>query len=319
MREQNELRYRKIPMNNGRSIPALGFGTLIPDLGDTLRATRAALEAGFRQFDCSERYRNEEAVGEAIQGVLREGTVRRDDLFIATKLWNNNHRPERVKPAFEASLRKLRLDHVDLYLMHTPFAFRPGDDQDPRDENGKTIYDEGVTLPETWGAMERLVDEGKCQAIGLSDVGLEHLAEINRSARIHPAVVQVEAHPYLPQWELLEACREGGIVFLAFAVLGHSFEPKLLEDEVIKKVAAAAESTAAQVCIAWALQRGTAILTTSTSANHIRESLDVSSLPESAMEAIKGITTRYRFNKVVETGLPGFIPREADRKGATAK
>jgi diketogulonate reductase-like aldo/keto reductase len=319
MREQNELRYRTIPMNNGRSIPALGFGTLIPDLGDTLRATRAALEAGFRQFDCSERYRNEEAVGEAIQGVLREGTVRRDDLFIATKLWNNNHRPERVKPAFEASLRKLRLDHVDLYLMHTPFAFRPGDDQDPRDENGKTIYDEGVTLPETWGAMERLVDEGKCQAIGLSDVGLEHLAEINRSARIHPAVVQVEAHPYLPQWELLEACREGGIVFLAFAVLGHSFEPKLLEDEVIKKVAAAAESTAAQVCIAWALQRGTAILTTSTSANHIRESLDVSSLPESAMEAIKGITTRYRFNKVVETGLPGFIPREADRKGATAK
>ena len=319
MKEQNELRYRTILMNNGRSIPALGFGTLIPDLGDTLRATRGALEAGFRQFDCSERYRNEEAVGEAIQGVLREGRVRRDDLFIATKLWNNNHRPERVKPAFEASLRKLRLDRVDLYLMHTPFAFRPGDDQDPRDENGKTIYDEGVTLPETWGAMERLVDEGKCQAIGLSDVGLEHLAEINRSARIRPAVVQVEAHPYLPQWELLEACREGGIVFLAFAVLGHSFEPKLLEDEVIKKVAAAAESTAAQVCIAWALQRGTAILTTSTSANHIRESLDVSSLPESAMEAIKGITTRYRFNKVVETGLPGFIPREADRKGATAK
>ena len=319
MSEQNELRYRKILMNSGRSIPALGFGTLIPDLGDTLRATRTALEAGFRQFDCSERYRNEEAVGEAIQGVLREGRVRRDDLFIATKLWNNNHRPERVKPAFEASLRKLRLDYVDLYLMHTPFAFRPGDDQDPRDENGKTIYDDGITLPETWGAMERLVDEGKCRAIGLSDVGLEHLAEINRSARILPAVVQVEAHPYFPQWELLDACREAGIVFLAFAVLGHSFEPKLLEDEVIKKVAAAAGKTTAQVCIAWALQRGTAILTTSTNADHIRESLDVSPLPESAMEAIKGITTRYRFNKVVETGLPGFIPREADRKGATAK
>jgi diketogulonate reductase-like aldo/keto reductase len=319
MSEQNELRCSKIPMNNARSIPALGFGTLIPDLGDTLRATRSALEAGFRQFDCSERYRNEEGVGEAIQGVLREGKVRRDDLFIASKLWNNNHRPERVKPAFEASLRKLRIEYADLYLMHTPFAFRPGDDQDPRDENGKTIYDDGVTLPETWGAMERLVDEGKCRAIGLSDVDLTHVTEINRSARIRPAVVQVEAHPYLPQWELLEACREAGIVFLAFAVLGHSFEPKLLEDDVIKKVAAAVGKTASQVCIAWALQRGTAILTTSTNANHIRESLDVSPLPESAMEAIKGITTRYRFNKVVETGLPGFIPREADRKGAAAK
>jgi alcohol dehydrogenase (NADP+) len=316
MSGQNELRSRKIPMNDGRNIPALGFGTLIPDLGDTLRATRAALEAGFRQFDCSERYRNEEAVGEAIQDVLREGKVRRDDLFLATKLWNNNHRPERVKPAFEASLRKLRLDYVDLYLMHTPFAFRPGDDQDPRDENGKTIYDDGVTLPETWGAMERLVDEGKCRAIGLSDAGLEHLAEIIRSARIRPAVVQVEAHPCLPQWELLEACTEAEIVFLAFAVLGHSFEPKLLEDDVIKKVAAALGKTTAQVCIAWALQRNTAILTTSTNADHIRESLDVSPLPESAMEAIKGITTRYRFNKVVETGLPGFIPREADRRSA---
>jgi diketogulonate reductase-like aldo/keto reductase len=201
MSERNELRYRKIPLNNGRTIPALGFGTLIPDLRDTQRATRTALEVGFRQFDCAERYRNEEAVGEAIQGVLGEGSVRRGDLFIATKLWNNNDRPERVKPAFEASLRKLRLDYVDLYLMHTPFAFRPGDDQDPRDENGKSIYDDGVTLPETWGAMERLVDEGKCHAIGLSDVGLEQLAEINRSARIRPAVVHVEAHPYLPQWD----------------------------------------------------------------------------------------------------------------------
>jgi diketogulonate reductase-like aldo/keto reductase len=319
MSDQNELRYRKIPMNNGRAIPALGFGTLIPDPGETRRATRTALEVGFRQFDCSERYLNEEAVGEAIQGVLREGTVQREDLFIATKLWNNNHRPGRVKPAFEASLKRLRLEYVDLYLMHTPFAFRPGDDQDPRDENGKTIYDDGVTLPETWGAMERLADEGKCRAIGLSDVDIAHVTEINRSARIRPAVVHVEAHPYLPQWELLEACREAGIVFQAFAVLGHSFEPKLLKDDVIKKVAAAVGKTAAQVCIAWALQRGTAILTTSTNADHIRASLDVSPLPESAMEAIKGITTRYRFNKVVETGLPGFIPRGADRKDATAK
>ena len=319
MSGQNELRSGKIPMNNGRTIPALGFGTLIPDLGDTLRATRTALQVGFRQLDCSERYRNEESVGEAIAQVLREGKVRRDDLFVATKLWNNNHRPERVKPAFEASLRKLGLDYLDLYLMHTPFAFRPGDDQDPRDENGKTIYDHGVTLPETWGAMERLVDEGKCWAIGLSDVGLEHLAESHRFARIRPAVVQVEAHPYLPQWELLQACREAGIVFLAFAVLGHSFEPKLLEDDVIKKVAAAVGKTTAQVCIAWALERGTAILTTSTNADHIRESLDVSPLPETAMEAINGITTRYRFNKVVETGIPGFIPRQADRKGTAAR
>lgn len=319
MSDLEDFRSKTLPLKNGRAIPALGFGTLIPDPRDTVRATKAALEAGFRQFDCSERYRNEAAVGEAVEGALRGGVVRRDELFVATKLWNNNHRPERVKPAFEASLRRLRLDYADLYLMHTPFAFRPGDDQDPRDAEGKTIYDAGVTLGETWGAMEQLVDEGKCRAIGLSDVGIEHMEEIGRSARIAPAVVHVEAHPYLPQWELLEACQKTGAVFQAFAVLGHSSEPRLLDDEVIRKVAAETGRTPAQVCIAWGVQRGTAILTTSTNAEHIRASLDVAPLPESAMEAIRGITTRYRFNKVVETGLPGFIPRQPEKKGASAK
>jgi diketogulonate reductase-like aldo/keto reductase len=313
MPELNDLRLKKIPMNNGKEIPALGFGTLIPDLRDTLNATRSALEIGFRQFDCAERYRNEIAVGGAFEGVLQKGIVRREDLFIATKLWNNHHRPERVKPAFEASLRALRLDYVDLYLIHTPFAFRPGEDQEPKDESGKIVYDNGVTLPDTWGALERLVDEGKCRAIGLSDIGIAHLADVNRSARIKPAVVQVEAHPYLPQQELLDACKPTGTVLLAFAALGHSSEPRLLEDPVIKEVAAATGKTVAQVCIAWGIQRGTAILTTSKNPDHIRESFDISALPESAMKAIDGITTRYRFNQVVETGIPGFIPRESAR------
>jgi len=306
---QEDLRSRTIPMNNGRSIPALGFGTLIPDLADTLRATTDALEAGFRQFDCSERYRNEQAVGTAIDAVLHTGAVRRDDLFIATKLWNNNHRPERVKPAFEASLEKLRLDYADLYLMHTPFAFQPGDDQDPRDQNGKTIYDHGVTLPETWAAMERLVDAGKCRAIGLSDVGLEHLAEIIRSARIPPAVVQVESHPYLPETELLGFCKEKGIVFLAFAPLGHGMRPGLLQDPVISSIAARVGKTPAQVLLAWAVQRGTALLTTPKNAAQAKENLDIVALPEDAFNEINRIQTRQRLNPVVNTGVPGFIPQ----------
>jgi alcohol dehydrogenase (NADP+) len=109
---------------------------------------------------------------------------------------NNHHRPERVKPAFEASLKRLQLDYVDLYLIHTPFAFQPGDEQDPRDESGKVIYDDGVTLLDTWGALESLVDEGRCKAIGLSDVNVEKAKEIFESARIKPAVVHVESHPY---------------------------------------------------------------------------------------------------------------------------
>src|ERR1043165_3174749 len=164
-----DLRYTKLPLNNGSgAIPALGFGTLIPDPVATKNATKVALQTGFRLLDTAERYQTEREVGEAMQEVFQEGKIKREDVFVVTKLWNTNHRPERVKPAFEASLKKLQVDYVDLYLIHTPFAFRPGDDQDPRDANGKVIYDQGVTLLDTWKALEGLVLEGKSKAIGLS-------------------------------------------------------------------------------------------------------------------------------------------------------
>src|SRR5947199_1741586 len=160
------LRYTKIPLNNGSgAIPALGFGTLIPDPVATRVATKAALKAGFRLLDTAERYRTEREVGEAMREVFNEGSFKREDVFVITKLWNTNHRPERVKPAFEASLKRLQLDFVDLYLIHTPFAFQPGDEQDPRDKNGDVIYDKTVTLLDTWRALERLVDGGRCKVI----------------------------------------------------------------------------------------------------------------------------------------------------------
>ena len=226
-----------------------------------------------------------------------------------TKLWNTNHRPERVEPAFRESLKRLRIDYLDLYLIHTPFAFQPGDDQDPRDENDKVIYDNGVSLLDTWRAMESLVDGGKCRAIGLADVSLEKLLPIYESARIKPAVVQVEAHPYLPESELLEFCKEKDIVLLAFAPLGHGIRPGLLEDPVILAIAARVGKTPAQVLLAWAVQRGTALLTTPKTAARARENFDISPLPEDAFEEINGIQTRQRFNQVVHTGVPGFIAR----------
>jgi len=309
MREENELRFRKILLNNGRDIPALGFGTLIPDAAETITATRDALEAGFRHFDCAERYGNEREVGRALQAGLAAGGIARDELFVTTKLWNSNHRPERVEPAFQASLDRLGLKYLDLYLIHTPYAFQPGDDQDPRDQNGNVLYDPGVTLLDTWRAMENLVDHGKCRAIGLSDVSLNELKPIYESARIKPAVVQVESHPHLPETEVLEFCKEKGIVFLAFAPLGHGARPGPLEDPVILAIAARVGKTPAQVLLAWAVQRGTALLTTPRSANRARENFDISALPESALDEINRIQTRQRLNEVVKTGIPGFIPQ----------
>jgi alcohol dehydrogenase (NADP+) len=290
-------------------MPALGFGTLIPDPAVTITATRDALEAGFRHFDCAERYRNEREVGEALQAGLAARGIARGDIFVTTKLWNSNHRPERVEPAFQASLDRLRLDYLDLYLIHTPFAFQPGDEQDPRDPDGNVIYDRGVTLLDTWRAMESLVDGGKCRAIGLSDITLNGLMPIYEAARIKPAVVEVESHPYLPETELLEFCKEKDIVFLAFAPLGHGIKPGLLEDPVISAIAARVGKTPAQVLLAWAVQRGTALLTTPRSAARARENFDISALPEDALEEINRIQTRQRLNQVVTTGSPGFIPR----------
>jgi diketogulonate reductase-like aldo/keto reductase len=307
----DNLRYTKIPLKNGSgNIPALGFGTLIPDPVATKVATKAALETGFRLLDTAERYRTEKEVGEAMQEVFKEGKIKRQDVFVVTKLWNTNHRPERVKPAFQASLKKLQLDFLDLYLIHTPYAFQPGDDQDPRDANSNVIYDKTVTLQDTWTAMEALVDEGICKAIGLSDVSLEQAKGIFDAARIKPAVIHVESHPYLPQWDLLNYCKNSGIVMQAFAALGHSSEPKLLDDPVITAIARRVNKTPAQVLLAWAIQRGTALLTTSKTPARIEENFEVSAIPEDAVRDIsEGITSRVRFNTVVNTGVPGFIPR----------
>ncbi len=299
----------RFPLNHGAGeIPALGFGTLVSDQAQTRGATKAAVEAGFRHLDCAERYRNEDEVGAALQELFADGTVRREDLFVTTKLWNNNHRPDRVRKALQASLKRLGLDTVDLYLMHTPFAFHPGEDQDPRDAHGDVVYDDGVTLEETWAAMEALVDDGLTKAIGLSDIDVEGTRRIVEGARIKPAVVEVESHPYHPQWDLHEYCTAEGIILLAFAPLGHALEPRLLDDPVIVSMAKRFESTPAQVLLAWGVRRGSAVLTSSVRPERIKENVDVPALPDSAVREINDrVQTRYRFNSVVDAGEPGFI------------
>jgi diketogulonate reductase-like aldo/keto reductase len=311
----NNLSQHTFALNNGSGeIPALGFGALLSDRTKTNSAIKMAVEVGFRHLDAAERYRNEADVGAALKVLFADRTVRREDLFVTTKLWNNNHRPERVKPAIKASLHRLGLDAADLYLVHTPFAFQPGDDQDPRHPHGAVIYDDGVTLEETWAAMEGLVDEGFSHAIGLSDIDAEGAREIIESARIKPAVVEVESHPYHPQWELYELCETHRIILLAFASLGHALEPRLLDDPLIVSIAQRVEKTPAQVLLAWGIQRGTAVLTGSVTPSRIRENFDVTALPSDAMQEIsERLETRIRFNSVVDGGEPGFVEVPSDR------
>jgi diketogulonate reductase-like aldo/keto reductase len=308
MTSNGDLSRVTFDLNNGTSrMPALGFGTSLSDRSKTRDAVKAAVKVGFRHLDAAERYRNEADVGAAIEELFADGTVQRDELFVTTKLWNNNHRPERVKPALRASLNRLGLDAVDLYLVHTPFAFKPGDDQDPRDVHGAVIYDDGITLEETWAAMESLVDEGLAGAIGLSDIDVDGAKRIADSARIKPAVVEVESHPYHPQWEIHQLRKTDGIVLLAFASLGHALEPRLLDDPLIVSIAQRLGKTPAQVLLAWGIQRGSAVLTGSVNPARISENFDVTAIPESAIEDInERLETRFRFNSVVDGGEPGF-------------
>ncbi len=304
----SDLSQHKLALNDGRgAIPALGFGTSLSDNTRTRDAVKAAVQVGFRHLDAAERYRNEAEVGAALKDLFADGAVRREELFVTTKLWNNNHRPERVRPALQASLDRLGLEAVDLYLVHTPFAFQSGDDQDPRDAHGSVVYDDGVTLEETWAAMESLVDEGVSRAIGLSDIDAAGTRKIVENARIKPAVVEVESHPYHPQWELHELCSTHGVILLAFAALGHALEPRLLDDPLIASIASSVGKTPAQVLLAWGIQRGSAVLTSSVKPARIGENFDVTALPEGAIHQInERIETRFRFNSVVDAGEPGF-------------
>jgi diketogulonate reductase-like aldo/keto reductase len=315
MAPNENLNQHRFVLNTGTGeIPALGFGTSLSDNRKTRNAVKTAVEVGFRHLDAAERYRNEAEVGAALKELFAAAKVRREELFVTTKLWNHNHRPERVKPALQASLDRLGLDAVDLYLVHTPFAFKPGDDQDPRDIHGAVVYDDGVTLEETWAAMEALVDKGLTRAIGLSDIDVEGTRRIVDTARIKPAVVEVESHPYHPQWELHELCKAHGTILLAFASLGHALEPRLLDDAVIVSIARRFEKTPAQVLLAWGIQRGTAVLTGSVTPSRISENFDVTALPESAIQEIsERLETRIRFNSVVDGGEPGFaeVPQDS--------
>ena len=310
MTTPDTLRYTRIPLAHGSgAIPAVGFGTLIPDPVATKQATRTALEVGFRNFDCAERYRNEEAIGDAMAAVFKAGAIKRQDVFVATRLWNTNHRPERVKPAFDASRRRLQLDYVDCYLVHTPFAFRPGDDQDPRDERGQVILRHRCHAGGHVGRAGAPCRRGSMQSSDYRTLLLKAARDRRgcaHQARRGPS----RSDPYLPEWSLLDFCREHGIVLQAFAALGHAIEPRVLDDPAIKAIAQRVHKTPAQVLLAWAVQRGTSFLTTSTTPSRIHENFDISALPEDAMQEIREkITSTTRFNSVVETGVPGFIPR----------
>lgn len=289
---------------NGDRMPLLGLGTWKSEPGELAPAIREAVGIGYRHLDCAPIYGNEAEVGEALADLFSKGGVRREELWVTSKLWNAHHLPGDVLPALKQTLRDLRLDHLDLHLMHWPVALRPGIGlpQGPED----FLAPAEAPLSETWAAMEEAVDAGLCRHIGVSNFNPHKLRALSNGARIPPAVNQVECHPYLAQRELLDLCRAQGILLTAYSPLGSpdrparvrkDEDPVLLEAPEIQAIAGRLEVSPAQVLLAWALQRGTSVIPKSVSPARLRQNFEAQQLKldPSDMTAIEALDRGLRY------------------------
>ncbi|EDO36411.1 predicted protein [Nematostella vectensis] len=293
-------------LNTGASIPAMALGTWQSSKEEVGNAVRLAIELGYRHIDCAEIYGNEGEIGEALSEVLTEGKVKREELFVTSKLWCDSHHPDDVLPACQATLKNLQLDYLDLYLIHIPVAFKKGVRLPHSIAEGIIGYTpEGVQ--NTWQAMEGLVAKGLCKAIGVSNFSVKRLNKLLETASIVPACNQVELHPYLPQEKLKEFCDSKGILLTAYSPLGNpgrlvpkerlEREPKVMEEPVIKEIAAKHNCSVARVLLRWGIQRGYPVLPKSTSRDHLHDNFSALGLvlTDDEMAAIKSITTRQRY------------------------
>jgi D-xylose reductase len=298
-----------------KTIPRIGFGLWKIAREDTAGTVVEAVRAGYRHFDSAADYGNEAETGEGLAQAMAEGLVRREELWITSKLWNTHHAPHHVEEACRKTLADLRLDYLDLYLVHFPIALRhvpiaeryppewiaDPDAPEPRMERAR------VPLHETWAAMEALVDAGLVKRIGVCNYNCALIHDLMSYARIAPAMLQIEAHPYLTQERLIRLAGDYGVDVTAFSPLGAQsyFElgmadsgESLLGAAPVMVAAQAHGKTPAQVLLRWGVQRGTAVIPKTSKPDRMRENLAIEDFELSAVEmaAISALNQNRRFN-----------------------
>ncbi|XP_055625147.1 1,5-anhydro-D-fructose reductase-like [Toxorhynchites rutilus septentrionalis] len=274
---------QNINLGNGFSMPAMGYGTYLAKRSQGIELMKLAIDAGYRCIDTAYAYENESEVGEAVRTKIAEGVVKREDLFVTTKLGNPFHHPDHVAEAFKRSFDMLHVDYVDLYLMHSPMGLQfqgyEYTDMNPTDSDGNALFSD-VDYVETWKAMETLVEAGKVRSLGLSNFNSEQIKRILDIAEVKPVTNQIEVNPGWNQKKLIEFCKGHGITVTAFAPMGRPHRKtygnkSALGDAKVLEIGKKYGKTDGQVILRYLIQLGTIPVPYSTKEEHLRQNIDV--------------------------------------------